>query len=119
MTRKVIQFVGVMSLMVAGCDGVCLTYLPICGLTVNVTGLAAQESVTVSVQADHEVQARTFSCAVQASTCSHFFQDYVPPKVNVRLEVGDSVITRTYIPAAVKSSTGCPSCTGGVINVAL
>ena len=104
----------------AACDDACLAFLPICGLTVNVSGLSAQDSVTVAVKADNELTARTFVCEVQSGGCSHFFQDYVPPKISVQLLVCDSVIvSRTYVPAAVRSSTGCPSCTGGVVNVAL
>ena len=119
MKRFLVRFACAATVVLAGCDDVCTLALPICGLRVTVSGLAAQETVTISVKAEQEANPHTFTCTAQNGTCSQFFQDYAPEKVTVQVNRNGVMTARTLDTTKVKNGAGCSSCTGAKADVAL
>ena len=119
MNPRLVRFAVALSLMLAGCNGDCLAILAACGLNVDVSGLAEQETVTVSVRADRAVDVHTFTCTAEAGRCRHFFPDFVPSKVTVQVTRNGITSARTVETSMRDNRAGCSTCTMATANVTL
>ena len=121
MNKALVRSVFASALVLTGCTGDCTLALAVCGLDISVSGLAAQESVTVSVKAVQEViPTHSFTCTAQNGICSFFFEGYSPQRVTVQVNRNGVVTSRTLNTRPVQRRAGsCSSCTGAAVDVAL